>query len=126
MYLVAHIEGRRQDGSTENRVLRRIFGSKRDKETGEWRKLHIEELNDLYFSPNIIRVTKSRSMRWAEHVALMGRGEVYTRVWWGNLRERDQLEDPGVDGRIILKMDLQEVGCGGMNWIDLAQVRDRW
>jgi hypothetical protein len=50
----------------------------------------------------------------------MGRGEVYTRVWWGNLRERDPLEDPGVDGRIILKMDLQEVGCGGMDWIDLA------
>jgi hypothetical protein len=56
----------------------------------------------------------------------MGRGEVYTRVWWGNLRERDQLEDSGVNGRIILKVDLQEVGCGGMDWIDLAQIRDRW
>jgi hypothetical protein len=51
---------------------------------------------------------------------------VYTRVWWGNPRGKDKLENPGVDGRIILKMDLQEVGCGGMDWIDLAQVRDRW
>jgi len=107
-------------------VLRRIFGPKRDEETGEWRKLHNEELNDLYFSPNIIRVIKSGRMRWAGHVARVGRGEVYTRVWWGNLRKRDQLEDPGVDGRMILKIGLQEVGCGVMDWIDLAQVRDRW
>ena len=51
---------------------------------------------------------------------------MYTRVWWRKLRERDQLEDPSIVGRIILKMDLQEVGCGGMDWIDLAEVRDRW
>ena len=63
MYLVAHIEGRRQDGSTENRVLRRIFGSKRDKETGEWRKLHIEELNDLYWSSNNFQMIKLRRMK---------------------------------------------------------------
>ena len=55
-----------------------------------------------------------------------GRGEAYTGFWWANLRERDNLEDPGVDGRIILKMDVQEVGCGSMNWIELAQDRDRW
>jgi len=65
----------------ENRVLRRIFGTKRDKLTGEWWKLHNKELNDLYSSPNIIRVTKSRRMRWARHVALIGRGEVYTVFW---------------------------------------------
>ena len=53
-------------------------------------------------------------------------GEVYTGFWWGNQREREHLEDPGVDGRIIIKMDLQEVGCGGMNWIELAQDMDRW
>jgi hypothetical protein len=69
----------------------------------EWRKLHNEELNDLYSSPNIVGVIKSRRMRWAGHVARMGRGEVHTGFWWGNLRERDHLKEPGVDGRIILK-----------------------
>jgi hypothetical protein len=62
----------------ENRVLRRIFGPKRDEVTGEWRRLHNEELNALYSPPNIIRVIKSRRMRWAGHVALWGRGEVHT------------------------------------------------
>jgi hypothetical protein len=75
----------------ENRVLSRIFGSKRDEVTGEWRKLHNEELSDLYCLPNIVRAIKSRIMRWAGHIARMGRGEVYTGFWWGNLRERDHL-----------------------------------
>jgi hypothetical protein len=86
-----------------NRVLRRMFGPKRYKVTGEWRTLHNEELKDLYSSPNIFRVVKSRRMRWAGHVACIGRGEVYTGFWWGNLRERGHLEDPGVDGRMTLK-----------------------
>ena len=62
----------------ENRVLRRMFGPKRDEVTGERRKLHKEELRDLYSLPNIVRVVKSRRMRWAWHVALWGRGEVCT------------------------------------------------
>jgi len=87
----------------ENRVLRRVFGPKRDEVTGEWRKLHNEERNDLYCSPNIVRLIKSRRMRWVGHVARMGRGEVCTGFWWGNLRERDHLEDPGIDTKIVLK-----------------------
>ena len=86
----------------ENMVLRRIFGPKRDEVTGKWRKLYNEELNDLYCSPNIVRVIKLRRIRWAGHVARMRTEEVYRRFWWGNTRERHHLEDPGVDGRIIL------------------------
>jgi hypothetical protein len=67
-----------------------MFGPKRDDVTGEWIKLNTEALNDLYSSPNIVRVIKSIKMRWAGHVARMGRGEAYTGFWWGNLRERDQ------------------------------------
>jgi hypothetical protein len=73
----------------ENRVLRRIFGPKRDEVTEEWRKRHNEKLNDLYSSPNIVPVIKSR-MRWVEHVAWLGRREARIGFWWGNLRERDQ------------------------------------
>jgi hypothetical protein len=76
----------------ENRVLRRIFGPKRGEVTKEWRKLHNEELNDLYWSLNV-RVIKSKRMRWVGHVARMGRGEAYTWYWWGNMRERDHLGD---------------------------------
>ena len=84
-------------------MLKRIFGPKRDEVTGEWRKLHNEELNNPYCTPNIVRIIKSRRMRLVGHVESMGRGEVYTGLWWGNLRERNYLEDPGVDGRIILR-----------------------
>ena len=83
----------------ENRVLR----PKRDKVTGEWRKLHNEELTDLYSSPNIGRVIKSRRMRWAELVERMGGGEAYTLFWCRNLKVRDYLGDPDVDGRMILR-----------------------
>jgi hypothetical protein len=67
----------------ENRVLSRIFGSKRDEVTGEWRKLHNEEINGLHYLPNIVRVIKSRIMRWAGHVEHMGRGELCIGFWWG-------------------------------------------
>ena len=85
----------------QKRVMRRILGSKRDEVTGKLRKLYNEELNNLYSSPNIIRVIKSRRIRWAGNVARMGRKEVPTGFWWGNLRERDHLEDPVLDERII-------------------------
>jgi len=90
----------------EKRVLRRIFGPKRDEVTGEWRKLHNEELNDLYCSPNIVRVIKSRRMMMGGACSANGeRRDVY-RVWWGNLREKDHWGDLGVDGRIILRLIL--------------------
>ena len=82
----------------DNRVLRRIFGSNREEVTGEWRKLHNE---DLYCSPNIFRMIKSRRMRLAEHVARMGVRKVVYGVLWRNLRERDHFQSLGV-GRIIL------------------------
>jgi hypothetical protein len=84
-------------------VLRRIFGPKRDEVTGEWRRLHTEELQALYFSQNIIRVVRSRKLRWAGHVARMGASRAAYRVCWGNLKKGDHLEDRGVNGTIILK-----------------------
>jgi hypothetical protein len=89
----------------ENRVLRRIFGPKRDDVTGEWRILHNEELYALYSSPNIIRVIKSRRLRWTGHVACMRRDGY--RVLVGNPKEGDHLEDIGIDGRILLKWILE-------------------
>jgi len=86
----------------QNMVLRRIFGPRRDEVTGEWRRLHNEELNDLYSSPNIVRVIKSRRIRWAGHVAHMGVEMGCIGSWWGNRRERDHWGDLGVDGWIIL------------------------
>jgi len=88
----------------ENRVLREIFGLKRDEVTGEWRKLHNEELNDLYSSPGIVQVIKSRTMRWVGHVACMGESRDVYRVLVGKSeRKKNHLEDPGVDVRIILR-----------------------
>jgi hypothetical protein len=110
----------------ENRVLREIFGPKKEEVTREWRKLHNEELNDLFSSPNIIRMIKSRRMKWVAHVARMGRVVVYTGLWWGNLKVRTHLERPSNRWEDNIKLDLQEVGCEGMDWIDLTQDRDRW
>jgi len=86
----------------ENVVLRKIFGPRRDEVMGGWRRLHNKELHDLYSSPNIVRVIKSRRMRWAGHVAYMGEGRGCIGSWWGNRREEDHWGDLGVDGRIIL------------------------
>jgi hypothetical protein len=109
----------------ENRVLRRVFGPKRDEVTGEWRKLHNEELNNLYSSPSIVRVVKSRRMRWAGHVARMGEERWVHRVLVGKSegkrplgRSRRRLEDN-------INMDSQEVGGGCGDWMELAQDRDR-
>ena len=105
----------------ENMVLRRIFGSRRDEVKGEWRRLHNEELNDLYSSPNIVRVIKSRRMRWAGHVALMGEGGVY-RVLVGKPEGKRPLRRPRRRWVDNIRMDLQEVGCGYMDWIVLARI----
>ena len=86
----------------ENMMLRTIFGPRREEVTGEWRILHNEELNDLYSSPNIVRVIKSRRMRWAGHVAHMGEERWAYRVLVGNRRETDHWGDLGIDEWIIL------------------------
>jgi len=101
----------------------RIFEPRRNEVPLEWRKLHNEELGDLYSSLNIVPVMKSRRMRWAEHVARMGRGEAYTGFWWGNLRERDHLGHPGVDGRIILTWTFRKWDVGRWtewNWLRIG------
>jgi hypothetical protein len=104
----------------ENRVLRRILGPKRDEVTGGWRKLHNEELHNLYSSPSIIRMIKSRRMRLAGHVVRMGRGGMLIGYWWECQKERDHWEEQDVGGWTILKWILREIGWDGMNWIDLT------
>jgi hypothetical protein len=106
-------------------VLRGIFGAKRDEVTGEWRKLNSEELNDLY-SPTIVLVMKSRRMRRVGHVAHMGEGRGMYRVLEGKPEGKRSLGRPRHRWEDNIKADLQEVGCGGMDWIELAQDRHRW
>jgi hypothetical protein len=96
----------------ENRVLRKIFGPKRDEVVGEWRRLHNEELNDLYSSPNNISVIKSRRMRWVGHVTSMGKRRGPYRGLLGKLEGKSPLGNPGVDGRIILKLILKKWDVG--------------
>jgi hypothetical protein len=110
----------------ENTVLRRIFGPRRDEVTGEWRRLHNEELNDLYSSSNIVRVIKSRRMRWAGHVARMGEERGMYRVLVGKPEGKGPLGRPRRRWMDNITTDLQEVRCGYMEWIGLAQDRDRW
>ena len=110
----------------ENRVLRRVFGSKRDEVTGEWRKLHNEELRDLYSLPNIVWVVKSRRMRWEGYVAPMRERRGVHRVLVGTPEGKRPLRRPRHRWEDNIKMDLQEVGFGVMDWIELVQDRDRW
>jgi hypothetical protein len=95
---------------------------KRNEVTGEWRKLHNEELHDLY-SPNIVRVIKLRRMSWAGYVARIWVGRGVYWVWWGNLKERDHWGDPGVDGRIILGWIFRNLDVGvwtGLSWLRIG------
>ena len=109
----------------ENMVLRRIFRPRWDEVTGEWRRLHNEELNDLYSSPNIERVIKLRRMRWAGHVARKGEERGVYRVLVGKPEGKRSMGRPRRRWVDNIRMNLQEVGCGYMDWIGLAQDRDR-
>jgi hypothetical protein len=106
----------------ENRVLRRIFGPKRE-EDGSWRKLHNDELHSLYSSPNVVRVIKSRGMRWAGHVACRGEGRGVYRILVGRPQGKRPLGRPRRRWNDNIKMDLREIGIDGVNWIQLAQYR---
>jgi len=97
----------------ENRVLRRIFRPRRDELTGEWRKIHNEELTDLYISHNIVRVIKLRRIKWAGHVGRMGERRGVYRILVGKTEEKRPLGRPRRRWEDNIKMDLQEVGCGG-------------
>jgi hypothetical protein len=110
----------------ENRVLRGMFGPKGDEVTGEWRKLHSVELHNLYSSPDIIRQIKSRRMRWAGHVAGMEEGRNVNRVLVGKPEGKRPLERPRRRWEEGIKIGLREIGWGGVEWIHLAQDRDRW
>jgi hypothetical protein len=110
----------------ENRGVRRIFGPKRDEVTGGWRKLHIEELHNLYSSPSIIRIITSRRMRWAGHVARIGEKRNVCRLLVGKPEGKRPLGRPRRRLMDNIKMDLLEVGLSVVDWIDLAQDRYRW
>ena len=109
----------------ENRMPR-TFVPKRDEVTGEWRKLHNEELNDLFCSPGIIRVIKLRRIRWAGHVACIGERRGVYKVLVGKPEGKRPLGRPRRRWEDNIKMNLQEVGCGGRDWIELAHDRNRW
>jgi hypothetical protein len=98
--------------------LRRIFGLKWDEVPGEWRQLHNEEFHVLYSSPTIVRVNKTRRMRWAGYVARMGLEEAGTGLWWESLRERVHLVDAGLAGMIIFRRNFKE--CDVVVWTGLS------
>jgi hypothetical protein len=110
----------------ENRVLRRIFGPKRDEVTGEWRKLHSEELHILYSSQNIIRQIKSRRTGWVGHVAHMGEDRNVFNVLMGKPEGKRPLGRPSYRWGYGIRMDLREIGWGSVDWIQFAQDRDWW
>jgi hypothetical protein len=110
----------------EKRALRKIFEPKRDEVTGGWRKLHNEELHNLYSSPNIIRIIKSRRMRWAEHVSRTGAKRNTYRILVGKPEGKRPLGRPR--RRLVenITMDLREIGWDGVDWIDMTQGKDQW
>jgi hypothetical protein len=110
----------------ENKVLRRIFGPKRDQVTSEWRKINNGELNDFYSSLKVVRVIKSRRSRWAGHVTRMGKRKSVCRVLVEKSEGNRPFGRPRRRWENNIKMDLQEVGCGGIGWTDLSQDRDWW
>jgi hypothetical protein len=112
-------------GVFENSVLRMTFGPKKA-EDGLWRKLYNDELHNLYSSLNIVRVIKSRRMRWAGHVAHMGEGRGVYRVLVGRPEGKRPLGRPRHRWEDNIKMDLREIGINGANWIQLAQDRIQW
>ena len=124
--MVANIEEERRLSVFENRVLRRVLGPKRDEVTGEWRKLHNGELSDLHSLPNIVRMVKSRRMRWAGHVARMEDGRGVQRVLLGKPAGKRPLGRPRYRWEDNINMDLQEVGGGCGDCMELAQDRDSW
>jgi hypothetical protein len=110
----------------ENRVLRRIFGPKRDEVTGDWSNLHNEVLRDLYSSPSVIRMIKSRRMRWAGRLARVWEKRHEYRLLVGKPEGKRQLGRPRRRWVDNIRMDIEEVGWGDVDWIGLAKDRNRW
>jgi hypothetical protein len=110
----------------ENRVLKKIFGPKKDEVIGGWSKLHNEELHNMYCPPIIIIIIKSRRMRWVGHVARMGEKRNAYRILVGKPEGKRPLGRPRRRWEDNIRMDLREIGWGGMDWINLTQDRNQW
>ena len=109
----------------ENRILRRIFGPKRD-ENGEWRRLHNEELHGLYRLPNVVRVIKSRRLRWAGHVVRMTQGRSAFKILTDKPTGKRPLGRPRCRWEVNIRMDLEEIGIDAGEWVDSALDRYYW